>query len=131
MKSSDWLILPIYRNAFPTRIYEIAKKVGVEPESIAENENVQVGRTLLKPIPYDQLQTIIDVEEFDESDTQTFVMFADESAIIVDYPVTKFIKILDKFMENSPKYRKFNSNNTSTIVYQYDVGNNNGTDSDD
>jgi hypothetical protein len=112
MKSSDWLIVPIFRNAYPERIYKRAEEFGVPPEEIAANERknnikVEMGRTLLKAIPFDMLDLIIDVEESSENSNMTFVMFGDEdsTAIMVMWPIKKFIKELDRFMQGSPKYR--------------------------
>lgn len=107
MKSNDWLILPIYRNVWPEHIYKKAKMVGVEPIVIAENERVEPGRTILKAVPYDMLDLIIDVEEFDEFPNSTLVMFGDveRTGIIVMWHIEKFIKILDKFMCSKPNYR--------------------------
>lgn len=107
MQSKDWLILPVYRNIYPEHIYTKAKMVGVEPREIAENERVQPGRTILKAVPYDMLDLIIDVEQFDEFPDSTLVMFGDEenTGIIVMWPIEKFIKTLDKFMTGKPNYR--------------------------
>lgn len=110
MHSKDWLILPIYRNVYPEHIHTKAKMVGVEPRVIAENERVEPGRTILKAVPYDMLDLIIDVEEFDEFPNSTLVMFGDEenTGIIVMWSIEKFIKTLDKFMAGKPNYRNIN-----------------------
>ncbi len=124
MKSSDWLIVPIFRNAFPDRIYKRATEFGVSPEEIAANERnngieVEMGRTLLKAIPFDMLDLIIDVEESSENKNMTIVMFGDDegSAILVQWPIKKFIKELDKFMTGNPKYRTI-PEATQTIHFQ-------------
>lgn len=118
MQSKDWLILPVFRNIYPEHIYSKAKMVGVDPKIIAENERVEPGRTILKAIPYDMLELIIDVEEFDEFPNSTLVMFGDEemNGIIVMWPITKFIKTLDKFMTGEPCYRNINES-TQTIQF--------------
>lgn len=112
MKSSDWLIVPIFRNAYPERIYKRAAEFGREPEEIAQNERangieVEMGRTLLKAIPFDMLDLIIDVEESSDNSNMTIVMFGDDegSAIMVQWPIKKFVRELDKFMTGNPKYR--------------------------
>lgn len=124
MKSSDWLIVPIYRNAFPERIYKIAEQFGTTPEEIAQNERdngltVEMGRTILKALPFDMLDLIIDVEESSENKNMTFVMFGDDegTAIMVMWPIKKFIKELDKFMTGNPKYRII-PETTQTIHFQ-------------
>lgn len=124
MKSSDWLVVPIFRNAYPERIYKLAKEFGISPEEIAQNERnngikVDMGRTLLKAIPFDMLDLIIEVEQFDEDENMTFVMFGDDegTGIIVMWPVKKFIKQLDKFMQGSPKYRNIQERK-QTIHFQ-------------
>lgn len=108
MKSTDWLILPIYRLVYPEKIYEIAKRCGSEPEEIAEAEKVVPGRKILKAIPFDMLDLIIDVEQADDDKNATYVTFADEDETIIKvlWPIKKFIKTIDLFMTGSPTYRK-------------------------
>jgi hypothetical protein len=112
MKSSDWMILPIFRNAWPEDVYMNAKKCGISVEDIVLNERaagkkIEQGRTILKAIPFDMLDLIIDVEQSDENANMTFVMFGDDegTAIMVMWPIKKFIKELDRFMQGNPKYR--------------------------
>lgn len=107
MKSSDWLILPIYRDVYPEHIYKTAKELGYKPQEIAENEGVSSGRTVYKAVPFDMLDAIFDVEQCEEDSNATYVFFGDEDAsiIMVMWPIRKFIKVLDKFMQGTPKYR--------------------------
>ncbi len=140
MKSSDWLILPIYRNVWPESVYRNAKKCGILPEEIVLHERdsgikVEPGRTIMKAVPFDMLDLIIDVEQSEEDKNMTIVMFGDEdeTAILVRWPIRKFIKILDEFMQGSPKYRSI-PEATQTITWQtipYSPGPNSKDDSEE
>lgn len=99
----NWLIVPIYRKVYPSRIYQIANQVGETPETIAKNENVQPGRSLKKALSYEQLCCIVDVEEYEEDENACYVIIegTEETPdyMVVQLSVENFCKKVSAFIQ--------------------------------
>lgn len=117
---SNWLIVPIYRKVFPSRIYQIANQVGETPETIAKNENVQAGRSLKKALSYEQLCCITDIEEYEEDQNACYVTIEGQEEMpdymVVQLSVEDFCKKVTSFIK---KYE--HSNNLQQISVPFPI----------
>lgn len=106
MKSYNWLTLPVWNDAiYPNEIMELAKRAGVDPKSIAERDNIPSGLSYQVAFRRDHVEMIHMMSQSPLFPTRTLLEFEDGYFEIIDMPIERVVKIVDKFLLMNSEYK--------------------------
>jgi hypothetical protein len=105
MKNNEWIGLPVYQvNLYPKKIKDIAKKVGVSEEEIANNEGVSPGIILWEWIKREDIMEIFRIIEYPENTNMTILLLLSGEELIINMPHNKLMKKIHKFLLTESQY---------------------------
>lgn len=99
----NWLTLPIlYNGVYPQHIKELADKIEVPVEEIAQKKGVSGQVIGLHTIRRETVQKILSFTQIPDYPDETVIDFIDGSSTVVYVPHKKLIKMVDDFLSLTP-----------------------------